>query len=768
MAFTDISNKDNPQKPYLPFLIITVCGFCASVGQIVFLRELLVLFHGNELSTGMIFACWLLWTALGSRIAGHLRPESGMQRSFLPVLLALFAVLLPASVLWIRATRLIWAIPIGETIGPLTMLLVSLADTAIFCLLSGMLFGLAWSSVALTSRKSSAQPLLIYLGEALGASLGGLCFYFVLLPQASILRATLFISLVMLVFAAFLLGAQRGLSFKRPGSLIMVLFTFALLISALLAFRQLDGMSRRWQWGPTFLTVRDTPYQNLALLKEPNQFSLFANGLLLFSYPDPQTAEHAVHLAMLQHHDPRRVLLIGGGMGGLLSEVLKHPSVGRLDYVEPDPEVVELAEEFLPASATTALLDRRVHLFHTDAGTFVRTADSRYDVVIMQLGDPVNVEMNRFYTVEFYARVARLLNPGGLFSFGITSSPDMIGPNEARLLQSVYNTLMTVFPDVLAIPGEHARFLAGRQPKSLRADPPELLRRLQERQLELQYVREYYLFDYLNPIRLNYLQSILGQPQSLRSNHDFEPTCYFNGLVVSTAQLHPFLGKAFPLMAQMGRFPFWTLTGVLCLGMILMFRSGFGTLDRAIKLNVLMVGGVQIVLEMVLLLGFQILEGFLYRQLALIIAFFMAGMALGTGILAGLSSRIGDPRRVLLSVQTVLALYLAATLGLLYWLHRQLQEPSQAPLPMSLIFSLLALAAGVLGGCHFALCIQTSSRLPHHSAATGPGLYALDLMGATGGVLIASLVILPLFGLPTIMIALTLFCLAGVVTLIAR
>ncbi|HQN18082.1 MAG TPA: hypothetical protein PKV86_03035, partial [Syntrophobacteraceae bacterium] len=434
-----------------PFLTITVCGFTATIGQIVILRELLVLFYGNELSTGLIFASWLLWTAMGSGVAGHYGTRMTQSAVLLPTLLAMIALLLPVSVLWIRAARIIWAVPVGETIHPLLMLCISLSGTGLFCLASGVLFGLAWSSLAMTSGRGAGQPLTIYVGEALGAALGGLFFYFILLPRVSILNATLITSLMTLAGASVVLFLQYRRFMTRSGYPVALLAVFGIVAAGLAFSGTIDKSSRRWQWGPNLLAVRDTPFQNLALLAEAGQFSLFANGLLFFSTPDPQTAEYAVHPAMLQHQAPSKVLVIGGGVGGLLGEVLKHEGVVRIDYVEPDPEVIELAEEYLPGSATAALFDRRVHLFHADAGAFVREAESPYDMVIMQLGDPANAEMNRFYTEEFFGRITRLLEPDGIFSFAVTASTGMVGLSEAGLLQSIYSTLRTVFPEVLVI-----------------------------------------------------------------------------------------------------------------------------------------------------------------------------------------------------------------------------------------------------------------------------------------------------------------------------
>ena len=167
-----------------------------------------MLFYGNELSTGLIFASWLLWTALGSTLAGRYGTRLAQDTRVLPGFLTLLALLLPASVLWIRAARIIWAIPRGEMVGPLSMLWISLAGTGLFCLTSGALFGLAWSRLASHSENGPTQPLAIYLGEALGAAMGGLFFYFVLLPRVSILNATLLTSLITLSTAALIWGLQ--------------------------------------------------------------------------------------------------------------------------------------------------------------------------------------------------------------------------------------------------------------------------------------------------------------------------------------------------------------------------------------------------------------------------------------------------------------------------------------------------------------------------------------------------------------------------------
>ena len=147
-----------------PVLTITTTGFVATVAQIIILRELLVLFYGNELSAGLIFAGWLLWNGLGSGLSGKWALKVSAHIPLLGLLLVCLAAMLPLSMLFIRATRIIWTIPAGELPSIGKMLLISVTVTGLFCLLSGALFGICW---VIHQKKGENQPLGIYLGEAL-------------------------------------------------------------------------------------------------------------------------------------------------------------------------------------------------------------------------------------------------------------------------------------------------------------------------------------------------------------------------------------------------------------------------------------------------------------------------------------------------------------------------------------------------------------------------------------------------------------------------
>ncbi|MCP4106465.1 MAG: hypothetical protein GY749_13185 [Desulfobacteraceae bacterium] len=758
---------------------IAVTGFAGSVGQIMIVRELLVLFHGNELSTGLVFTAWLIWVAAGSGLGGKLSSRIPSVATPLALALIFLALTLPATILWIRASRLFWNIPLGELLPPDKMFGISFSATWLFCLVSGFLFPLTWSAYINSETRNQVssfkfQPVFIYLSEALGAASGGLFFYFILLPYMSILASAFVTSVIMLAVAAVLLWLdikntdtkETGFFQKTRFLTGLLIFVFVSMATVSFFLPRLDHLSRQWQWGKKLVTVRDTPYNNLALVKEKNLFTLFANGLWAFSSPDPQTAEKSVHLALLQHPHPKRVLLISGGVAGLVDEILKHHDITRVDYIEPDPDLIRLAEDYLPA--TMLLVTAKIHMFHEDAGTFIRQHGHTYDVILMNVGDPVNAQMNRFYTVEFYRQIKKRLNPGGIFSFAVSSSPEMLGTAQVKFLQSVFATITGVFPQVSVYAGDNARFFATDTQGKLVTDANELIVRITEKNLQLKYVRDYYLFDILDPFRMDYFKTLLteniGEKDRPKMNRNLTPTCYFNNLVLWGTQIH----KGFKnFLIMLSEKQMWLLAAAIILCAVSAIAAGYSGTAKATGLCVMAVGGMEMALEIVIILSFQIMAGFVYKQLALIIAFFMAGLGLGTGLVACFSQYRGQapvffPARALtwlILVQAVLCFYLIGITGLLYLLQNLI-------IPVGRIFSVLAFIGGILGGSHFSLAVKTVSVPATPSAMTGGGLYALDITGSAGGALAASLFLLPLYGVATTLMLFSMFGFGSLLALI--
>lgn len=150
--------------------------------------------------------------------------------------------------------------------------------------------------------------------------------------------------------------------------------------------------------------------------------------------------ESLVHPAMICHGKPERVLIVGGGDGGALEEVTKYSSVSEIDMVELDEEVTKICQCYLPSVCGKAFDDPRLRLHFGDGRKFVEECDSKYDVIILDLTDPM--EPSKYvYTREFYKLCKDLLNSGGILA--LHSDSPFFYP---EAFNTITKTVQSVFP----------------------------------------------------------------------------------------------------------------------------------------------------------------------------------------------------------------------------------------------------------------------------------------------------------------------------------
>ncbi|MGQ9735162.1 MAG: polyamine aminopropyltransferase [Thermaceae bacterium] len=153
--------------------------------------------------------------------------------------------------------------------------------------------------------------------------------------------------------------------------------------------------------------------------------------------------ETLVHPAMLSHPEPKTVLIVGGGEGATLREVLKHPTVERAVMVDIDGELVEVAKAHMAEWHQGAFDDPRTVLIIQDARAYLEKTEERYDVILIDLTDPVGEDnpARLLYTVEFYTLVKEHLNPGGVMGM----QAGMIMLTHHRVHPAVHRTVREVF-----------------------------------------------------------------------------------------------------------------------------------------------------------------------------------------------------------------------------------------------------------------------------------------------------------------------------------
>ncbi len=162
------------------------------------------------------------------------------------------------------------------------------------------------------------------------------------------------------------------------------------------------------------LLTRRTPYQLLEVL-ESRQLgrTLRLDGCFMTSEADEFFYHEAlIHPAAVAHADPRSALVIGGGDGGALEELLKHRTLERATLVELDREVVDVSREYLSKVHRGALDDARVTVRIEDGMKFVSATDERFDLIYLDLTDP-GTPASPLYTEAFFARCRSILAPGG-------------------------------------------------------------------------------------------------------------------------------------------------------------------------------------------------------------------------------------------------------------------------------------------------------------------------------------------------------------------
>jgi len=235
------------------------------------------------------------------------------------------------------------------------------------------------------------------------------------------------------------------------------------------------------------LAYKRTAYQEMIIVKT----GVYGKALILDGKWQSSTGdeflyhEALVHPAMLFQGSPKKVLVLGGGEGATIREVLRWKSVKRVVMVDIDREVVEACKVHLPEMHQGAFEDPRVELVFGDALQYLDTTSERWDVIISDLSDPIEEGPSfQLFTREFFEKVRRALHPDGYFI--VQAGPT--SPGEISLHARLVKTLQTVFENVHSYASYVPTYgspwgfaLASARPIPQRPEPEEIDRILAER-----------------------------------------------------------------------------------------------------------------------------------------------------------------------------------------------------------------------------------------------------------------------------------------------
>jgi spermidine synthase len=744
-----------------PFSVLRVLpatvGFSAITGQIVLMRELISLSSGNELSLGWMLGAWLVWSALGSLLGDTVFRRVPLQREQVASIAIVGGLSLPATIWLLRWMRTLLTSAPTELLSPMKTLVLCVTCLCVFCVLSGCLFAMAVHTYSQGAHVWPGRALVrVYLLESAGTAIAGIFAGAVLLQFLSPIQIAFVICALNGCLAVSLLNR---IPTRRRMAIVGILSTLTFPVIVGLA-PAVERVSQERQWAPLLLiSTRDTLYGRISVTDAGGIHSIYQDGDLLANLPDKAAAEEAVHYALLEHAAPRRILLLGGSAAGGVEEALQYPTIELVDAVELDPGIRTALRSVRSNERETLVSDSRVHIHFGDGRQYIHTASTRYDVIIVNVGEPISAQWNRFYTIEFFQLARKRLAPGGIMALQLHSSEEFISAERAEFLRCIRATLNLAFPYIVVIPGDPIHMLGAVDANTLSEDPAVLVERLHARHLNTQYVNEHFFPFRMSAERRQFTDEALQSTETTPVNHDFHPVAYYFGQMLWSSQFDARYGAVLHHLTRISpASAFGWVSAMLILFGFVVSKFGLPELRwrTASRWSICATGYCLMSLQILLLVTFQCIYGYLYYGISMLIAMFMAGIAFGSFM--GLRHP-ANPRIVPLAVMNQLII---ATLGPLFMLIATLlatgpEASSCRPIAM-IAFTSIAFLCGIPGGLQFSISSELfMGPLPDQDSKLassakrmkrwGVSLYALDLLGGSVGALVISGFLIPVYGL---------------------
>jgi hypothetical protein len=389
------------------FLIFSIGLFSAAV-QTIYFREYLSVFSGNELTIGMIFSFWMIFTGIGS-IVGSIHTRKSIIKTSNSTFACILLISFTIGIFVLRAMRLIFIA--GKTLGPLEIALIIISSQMPFCFINGYIIGVLLSK----SKKSS----ILYALESGGSLLGSIFVFFAIL---SFIKNS-----VISILCSIILGMICVKNIK----------TFLLYIISAAFLFIFDNNSLQWKYNFPIKKIFYGYEGEIAIHIEKNDTVFFVNGSVYKSSMYTAFCEQAVHIPMSQQLNSKKVLVITDK--GHSKELLKYKNIS-IDKIESEP---------LFASSGSKVISLETY-----------KAPYLYDIIFIGNSIPYNVSTNRVFTTTFFNHIKTLLSDSGIVTFTLSFSENYLSLSEKKLYDAILNSLKATFKYVIVFPGIGYTFIA--------------------------------------------------------------------------------------------------------------------------------------------------------------------------------------------------------------------------------------------------------------------------------------------------------------------
>lgn len=386
--------RDVPHAGHILVFSAFVVASCGLAYELVSAALASYLLGDSILQFSSIIGCYLFAMGVGSHLSKYIDDDALLDRFIdIELLVGLLGGLSSTALFVMFAWQT----------GPFRTVLY----VVVFCI--GVLVG---TEIPLVMRLLAARAVTVrdtvsrvLTFDYLGALAVSLLFPLVLAPRLGMARTAVVFGLLNALVAVYTMVVFRRDLQEIIGKLWRAAIVMFVLIAALIGAGDLVRWAERGLFGDEIIHAQTSPYQRLVVTRWHDDIRLYLNGNLQFSSRDEHRYHEAlVHPALEAHGNPRRVLVLGGGDGLAVRELLKYRSIEAICLIDLDAAMTTLfaTSPTLTQLNAGALRDRRVHVVNDDAGRWLETNTDLFDIVIVDFPDPSNFGLGKLYSVPFY------------------------------------------------------------------------------------------------------------------------------------------------------------------------------------------------------------------------------------------------------------------------------------------------------------------------------------------------------------------------------
>lgn len=689
--------EESRDKPLLTSrqvnLNLFIIGFISTTVQLLLIREMMIIAGGYELIAGTFLGSWIFGSSLGTAAA---------RKSLLNDIRKIniyFACSIPLSLFLLILLNCIFLSP-GETPSYLISVIISLISLFPVTFISGFIF---LKLITGSKQIKFQDPGRSFSFETTGSVIAGILVSMLLggvLNTYQLLVLVIALNVTIILFLFYDLSRAVRITILSLAILILVI---DLVTSPDKVFRQL------FLGNIKVLATRDTPYGNITTTEYNGDRNIYYNQRLQSYRNDEMEREENVHYTMLQHDNPKNILLISGDIRSNLKEVLKY-NIDKIVFLERDPALLEMG---LIKNDT---LSKNPELVNDDPQRYIRDVKEKFDVVLQFIPPPSTLQLNRFFATEYFASVKKALKLNGVYMCSPGSGENYYSKESVVLYSSIVNSLKIHFKNVVPVVGNKLYLISSDGEVT-----SSICKLLKDRRIKNTYVNTDYLDDDLMTRKSQNVISIID-PEVQKNTAEFPMACFH----FQTYNLSKNINERLPAIIIL---------------IIIFIIPAFSIRRR----NLIMFSSAAALagFELITLFLLQAVIGNMYLLTGLIIATLMSGLAAGSWF---------DVKRS----NIIAVLFLGIILTLFYlgegFLIKNIAVSMGKYLALTFILISVFIPA-VFTGQLFNVLTRSTSHLPDPAS-----VYTADLKGSAVGFILTSGYLVPALGISS-----TIYLLSGLI-----